>query len=301
MESAAQIPSNFIEALEDFSSYIGSEKGLLPNTIAAYRSDLLLFFRSMDKDSLLKIQADDVVLFLAKLKKLSYSNSSICRALVSIKVFFRFLKKEEQISLDPTLHLDPIKLWQLIPEVLTYQEVDLLLKSIDPLEQRGARDRAIFELIYASGLRVSEVCALNICDVDEKTVRVMGKGGKERLIPIGKLALNALDYYLIHHHTLSSTEKGKQTPLFVGPKGERVSRVLIWKRIQLYAQKAGITKKISPHTLRHSFATHLLENGADLRVIQEMLGHSSIATTDRYTHISQKHITEAFAAFHPRP
>ena len=155
-------------------------------------------------------------------------------------------------------------------------------------------------MIYASGLRVSEVCGLNLHDVDDTVVKVTGKGGKERIVPIAVQAVAAIDHYLVTFRQHCDGNE-KEPPLFVSENGKRIDRTTVWKRVKFYAKLAKITKEISPHTLRHSFATHLLENGADLRVIQEMLGHSNIATTDRYTHISQRHLTDAFEAFHPRP
>lgn len=288
--------------LSDFLSYIASEKGLSANTVVAYRHDLEMFFELLKKRGKLEpaqVAESDVIAFLAELKEKRYASSSICRSLVAVKVFFRFLKREKSIASDPTLHLDSPKLWQLIPEVLTYQEVEALLKCPDVSDPMGARDKAVFEVMYASGLRVSEVCGLNLFDVSEKTVRVKGKGGKERIVPIAQAAVDAVDHYLIHFRNCPPDEK--ELPLFVTARGKRIDRTLIWQRIKCYGKQAGIGKALSPHTLRHSFATHLLENGADLRVIQEMLGHASIATTDRYTHISQHHLTQAFANFHPRP
>ncbi|MBS0652552.1 MAG: site-specific tyrosine recombinase XerD [Verrucomicrobia bacterium] len=289
-------------ALADFLSYIASEKGLSSNTVAAYRRDLEMFFdllKGKGKQELTEVAESDVIAFLAQLKSQQYASSSVCRSLVAVKVFFRFFKREKLISVDPTANLDSPKLWQLIPEVLTYKEVDALLKCPDPSDPMGARDRAIFEVMYASGLRVSEVCGLNLFDISENTVRVKGKGGKERIIPIAQAAIEAVDHYLIHFR--SAPPDQKDVPLFVSSQGKRIDRTLVWQRIKLYGKKAGIDKPLSPHTLRHSFATHLLENGADLRVIQEMLGHASVATTDRYTHISQQHLTQAFSNFHPRP
>ncbi|MBS0606707.1 MAG: site-specific tyrosine recombinase XerD [Parachlamydiales bacterium] len=289
-------------ALADFLSYIASEKGLSTNTVAAYRRDLEMFFKLLKgrgKLALEEVGEGDVIAFLAQLKSGQYASSSVCRSLVAVKVFFRFLKREKLIATDPTANLDSPKLWQLIPEVLTYDEVDALLKSPDPTDPMGARDRAVFEVIYASGLRVSEVCGLNLFDISENTVRVKGKGGKERIVPIAQPAIDAVDHYLIHFRDAQPDQK--EAPLFVTSKGKRIDRTLIWQRIKFYGKKAGIGKPLSPHTLRHSFATHLLENGADLRVIQEMLGHASVATTDRYTHISQHHLTQAFSNFHPRP
>ena len=288
--------------IEDFLSYLGSEKGLANNTLISYRRDIVMFERQLNEKGIVSfdsVSEDDVIAFLSLLKTRGDASSSICRALVAVKMLFRFLKKERLVAKDVTQHLDSPRMWQLIPEVLTITEVDALLKVPDMATPSGARDGAILQIIYASGLRVSEVCCLNICDIDDKAVRVRGKGGKERVVPIAKSAVDAIDYYLIHFRGV--VEEEKQTPLFIGDKGKRIDRIFIWKRVKLCAKSAGIAKEISPHTLRHSFATHLLENGADLRVIQEMLGHSSIATTDRYTHISQRHLTQSFEAFHPRP
>jgi integrase/recombinase XerD len=182
---------------------------------------------------------------------------------------------------------------------MSASEVDQLLQAQDRDTYVGARDFAALQVMYASGLRVSELCSLNLFDINEESVRVKGKGGKERVIPIAKVAIGAVDQYLGKFR--QQVEAEEEHALFLTGSGKRIDRVLIWNRIKYYAKKAQIQKNISPHTLRHSFATHLLENGADLRIIQEMLGHASIATTDRYTHISHKHLHEAFQAFHPRP
>lgn len=293
---------SFDPAISDFLSYIGSEKGLSRNTIEAYQRDLLQFcefLKDTSSKDLGSITHDDFVKFLDFLRKKEYASSTLSRMLIALKVFFCFLKKEKWIPIDPTHLLDTPKIWQLIPEVLSIQEVESLLKAPDTETYIGSRDRAVFEVIYASGLRVSEVCSMNIYDISEDSVRVKGKGGKERVIPIAKSALSSVDVYLSRFR--SDLGKEGELALFLTPKGKRIDRVLVWNRIKFYAKKAGITKPISPHTLRHSFATHLLENGADLRIIQEMLGHASIATTDRYTHVSQKHLSDAFSAFHPRP
>lgn len=286
--------------IEDFLSYLGSERGLAQNTLISYRRDIQMFSALLQKRGVLSwegVSEEEVISFLSVLKQEEYATSSICRALVAVKMLLRFLKREKAISKDATLHLDSPKMWQLIPEVLTIAEVDALLKAPDASSLAGARDRAVLQMIYASGLRVSEVCCLNVHDVDDKIVRVKGKGGKERVVPVAKSAVDATDHYLTHFRQ----HQDGQEALFVSEKGKRIDRTAVWKRVKFYAKAAGISKEISPHTLRHSFATHLLENGADLRVIQEMLGHASIATTDRYTHISQKHLTDAFEAFHPRP
>jgi len=283
------------EHIQEFLSYLGSEKGLSKNTLEAYGRDLKFFKQFIQGKKLESLLQDDVLSFFRSFKEKGYASSSLCRTLVALKVFFRFLKREGVIPFDPTLHLDSPKLWQLIPEVLTIEEVTRLLAQPDPQTIMGARDKAVLEALYASGLRVSELCGLNIQDVGDDAVRVKGKGSKERIVPIAPSALSSIDHYL------GKFREDKEGALFIGAKGKRIDRIAVWSRVKFYAKKAGIIKEISPHTLRHSFATHLLENGADLRVIQEMLGHANIGTTDRYTHISHKHLHDAFEKFHPRP
>lgn len=285
--------------IEDFLFYIASEKGLSKHTVEAYKRDLARFtLLASEKglSSFSEVSEREIVDYAKALKGSGLSVSSIYRSMVALKSFFRFLRKERLISSDETLYLDTPKMWQLVPDVLTEGEVKELLSQPDPDSPMGARDRAILETLYASGLRVSELCSLNLQDVGEETVRVMGKGEKERIVPIAKSALEAIDQYLLHHRG-----EGCPDALFVSSKGKRIDRIAVFERVKLYAKRAGLNKSVSPHTLRHSFATHLLENGADLRVIQEMLGHASVATTDRYTHISKKHLVDAFDRFHPKP
>lgn len=288
--------------LDDFLSYLASEKGLAKNTLKAYGSDLALFLFYLETHGNLdvsQIRKDVIVDFLAKRQKEGMASSSLARILVAIKMFCRFLKREKVLSANEADFLESPKIWQLIPEVLTMQEVQKLLELPDVSTFLGSRDRAILEILYASGLRVSEVCSLNIYDVGDESIRVKGKGEKERIVPIASFSLKLVDSYLSSFRN-TLTQK-QETALFVSTKGHRISRQEIWSLVKGYSKKMGLSREISPHTLRHSFATHLLENGADLRVIQEMLGHSHIATTDRYTHISQKHLSDAFAKFHPRP
>lgn len=293
MSSSTKFP------LGDFIVYLASEKGLAKNSLEAYRRDLESLQKFLGGDGVAdihKIDEEILIQFLSSLKNQGYASSSMCRCLVAVKVFFRFLLRDNLIAKNAAEHLDSPKLWKLIPEVLSIAEVEKILAVPQLDDPLGSRDRAIFELIYACGLRVSEACSLNVTDVDDNTVRVKGKGGKERVLPIAKVAVEAIDYYLVNHR-----RDNPDPALFLNTRGKRVGRIEIWRRIKIYAKKAGISKEISPHTLRHSFATHLLENGADLRVIQELLGHASIATTDRYTHVSSQHLSEAFTAFHPRP
>jgi integrase/recombinase XerD len=286
--------------IEDFVIYLTSEKGLSKHTLEAYHRDLedfIRFLSSFELSHWREVEQQHLIDFLANKKRSHYATASICRALIALKVFFRFLKREGILSTNITIHLETPKLWQLIPEVLTPEEIDLLFKQPNSATYKGARNKAILELLYASGLRVSELCQLNLYDVDDAYVRIKGKGGKERLVPVGKQAIMALDHYLAHRH---DPVQNQDQPLFVARGSKRIDRVTIWGMIKSYAKEAGIQKNISPHTLRHSFATHLLDNGADLRVIQEMLGHANISSTDRYTHVSRSHLHEAFNAFHPR-
>lgn len=287
------------QTLEDFLFYLASERGLAKNTTMAYERDLSYFLDLLDTRgvaSFADVKEGEILAFLDTLRAKEWASSSVYRAMVALKSFFRFLRKERLIQAEETLYLDTPKMWQLVPEVLTEGEVRRLLDAPDTEGPMGARDRAILETLYASGLRVSEICGLNITDVTDSFVRVKGKGGKERVVPIAVSALEWIDHYLLHFRP-----DIKNDALFLSQRAKRLDRVAIWNRVKVYAKEAGITKTISPHTLRHSFATHLLENGADLRVIQEMLGHASVATTDRYTQISNKHLTEAFIQFHPRP
>lgn len=293
---------SFAQQTTDFLQYIASEKGLAQNTIEAYGRDIQTFCDFTQK-SHIHIYADvaqeHFIEFLSHLKSKGYASSSICRALIAIKVLFKFLKRENYIPVNIAQSLDTPKLWQLIPEVLTCEEVNRLLDQPDPNTLKGARDKAILEVLYSSGLRVSELCGLSLYDVDDQFVRVMGKGNKERLVPIGSKAITAVDCYLTHYRQQS--ESDRQEKLFVTNTGKLLDRIAVWRMIKEYAKMAKITKNISPHTLRHSFATHLLDNEADLRVIQEMLGHASINSTDRYTHVSKSRLQHAFEAFHPRP
>ena len=285
--------SSMDNALADFVAYIRSEKGLSPHTVEAYSHDIYTFLGQLDVSSLEEVEQNHIIAFLGKMKQKGYASSSMSRALIAVKVFFRFLVREQILKRNVAHTLESPKLWQLIPEVLSQTEVERLLAQPKPETELGARDRAILEVLYASGLRVSELCGLRVNDVDDTYVRVVGKGGKERLVPIGRRAIEAVDRYLLF-------PRKERAALFLTKGGKPLDRITVWKRVKALAVQAGITKNISPHTLRHSFATHLLDHGADLRVIQEMLGHSNIATTDRYTHVSQGRMKEAFAKFHPR-
>ena len=283
---------------QDFYLYIASERGLSENTQIAYKYDIERFIQFLIDQNIKdfkEVGQKHFLKFLEAYKEKGHASSSLGRLLMALKVFFKFLKREGHIESNIALYLSSPKIWQVVPHVLSLTEVEKLINEPNNKLPLEARDKAIIETLYGSGLRVSELCSLKINDVDDTFVKVKGKGSKERMVPIGKKAIEAIDHYLVHFR------KEDQIPyLFISRQKNRLDRVFVWKRIRFYAKRAGIKQNISPHMLRHSFATHLLENGADLRIIQEMLGHANIATTDRYTHVSQKHLKSAFDTFHPR-
>ncbi len=289
------------EDWKDFISYLASEKGLAVNSLEAYQRDgkkFCQFLVEKQIGSFKVVLENHIIEFLATLRAKHYASSTIARHLITLKVLFRFLKREGLIPINVTLYLETPHLWQIIPEVLSHEEMDQLLQQPDISTEIGARNKAILEVLYASGLRVSELCQLVINDVDDQFVRVKGKGNKERLVPIGMKAVEAIDYYLAQYRDKYADQR--QQTLFLTKRGQPLSRLAIWKTIKDYAKTMGIKKNISPHSLRHSFATHLLDNGADLRIIQEMLGHATIGSTARYTQVSNQQLVIAFNQFHPR-
>jgi integrase/recombinase XerD len=270
--------------LESFRLHILVERGLSPLTYEAYSRDVKKFLKFIDKELTL-ISQDDIENYLGTLKM---KETTLYRNLMSLKVFFEFLRKEEIIGKNIAKHISSPKMWLRLPEVLSIAEIDRLLEVTT-----NVRDLAILELLYATGIRVSELCSLNLHDVGHEKIKITGKGSKVRIIPIGRKAIVALDQYLI-------TRDDDKPPLFLTSAGIRMNRFQIWELVKETAKKAQITKEISPHTFRHSFATHLLDRGADVRVIQEMLGHAEIATTERYTHVSKAHLLEKFKKFHTK-
>jgi len=287
-----------MDEIGDFLDYLRCEKGLSPNTIEAYGRDVGAFALTLAARDWKSVQSDAILQFLRHLKEKGYASSSTCRALVAVKVFFRFLKREGRIDVDLGRYFDTPKIWQLIPDVMTVEEVDALLAQPKGEDFIGSRDKAVLELLYATGMRVSELCNLRIGDLDETFVKVRGKGKKERIVPVGKRAIEAVDAFLVGYRGKAREENA---PLFVTARGKPIDRVTVWARVKAHARAAGIGKSVSPHTLRHSFATHLLENGADLRLIQDMLGHEDIGTTDRYTHVAGDRLQRSFHSHHPRP
>jgi integrase/recombinase XerD len=291
---------------EDFLNYLLVEKGLSENTIAAYRSDLYKYIMFLEEKKKKfhpdEIQRNDISDYMLFQKEKSLSANSISRALVAIKTLHRFLMREKHIKEDVTCVLDSPKLWKNLPQALSVAEVEQIIKKPNTRNRIGLRDRAVLELMYATGLRVSEIVDLKTENVNLEVgfLRCIGKGNKERIVPVGKQAKYAIEKYLAKSRLKI---KNSQTcnALFLSRLGKKISRQSFWKMIKKYALQAGIDKDITPHTLRHSFATHLLERGADLRVVQEMLGHSDISTTQIYTHINKERLKSIHHQFHPRP
>lgn len=290
--------------LESFLDHISLERGLSTNTRKAYADDLRQFLGWLDQKgvtSLNQVSRKQVLDHLMMMKAKGMSTSSISRHLVSIKVFFRFLQQEGMLDRNITDTMDSPKLWKILPDTLSEKEVDLLLRAPDMRKPLGVRDRAILEIMYASGLRVSELAHLQLSDlhIEDGYIRVIGKGRKERVIPVAEGSANILECYLKEVRPMLCQNPQEQH-VFVSKRETALCRQRLWQIIKKYTQDAGIMKNVTPHTLRHSFASHLLQNGAPLRVIQEMLGHADIATTQIYTHVNPERLKSIHQQFHPR-
>src|SRR5438874_10327740 len=291
-----------------FMNYIKVEKGLALNTLAAYDRDLRKFENFAEKLGLQleELTRDHVVDFLADLYRHGLDSRSVARNLASLRNFFRFALAEGVLSADPTLNLESPKTRRTLPVYLRMEDVDRLLNQPDPSTPQGLRDRAILEVLYSTGLRVSGLINLKVSDMEMRMgcLRCIGKGDKERLVPVGRKALAAVQAYLEKSRPVllrAPRDAGKAVPwLFVNRFGNRLSRVAVWRMLAAYGRRAGIRTRLSPHKLRHSFATHLLERGADLRSVQLMLGHADISTTQIYTHVMQERLKQVYKAHHPR-
>lgn len=293
------------ELIDDFINYLSVERGLANNTILAYRRDLSKYTRYLFKKDMSnadQVKREDITAFMHKQKDGGLSAASIARSLAAIKMFHRFLVRERLAKEDPTNLLETPKLWKRIPDVLSSLEIEAMIKASQGRRWQDIRDNAMLELLYASGMRVSELVDLKIenVNIDVGYVRCTGKGRKERIVPIGKRAQAAVRRYL-QQARAKFVKTNFTSNLFVSRLGKKISRQSIWKLIKHYANKAKIKKVIKPHTIRHSFATHLLERGADLRSVQEMLGHSDISTTQIYTHVDKERLRSIHKQFHPRP
>lgn len=291
--------------VERFLDYVAVERGLSPNTHSAYASDLQSFtgwLQGRKLASLNAVKREHILDYLMDQKEGGLKTTSLSRRLVAIKVFFRFLQQENLLTTNVAEVMDSPRLWKILPDTLTYKEVERLLTAPPAKSKFYLRDRALLETFYASGLRVSEVAGLRVEDVhfDAGYVRCIGKGNKERVVPIGESARGALRAYIEGLRPQLTEHKPDVTALFLTKASHAIGRKRLWQMIKRYALIAGITKRISPHTLRHSFASHLLANGAPLRVIQEMLGHADIATTQIYTHIDPARLKAIHEKFHPR-
>lgn len=294
------------ELVESFLNYLSVERSLSKNTILSYRRDLekyIRYLKDSNINSLSQTARKNISDFMFGLKDAGLSAVSIARNLVAIKVLYRFLVRERILTTDPSSLLDSPKLWKKIPDVLSGLEVEVLLEAPDLKTARGLRDKAILELMYATGLRVSEAVNLKIQDVhfDAGFLRCIGKGSKERIVPLGKESIQAIKKYLEEARPKLARSGREDAFLFLSRLGKKISRQSFWKLVKHYAKRARIKKDIRPHTLRHSFATHLLERGADLRSVQEMLGHADISTTQIYTHIDKNRLKMIHKNFHPRP
>lgn len=289
--------------VHEYLDFARVEKGLAANSITNYRRDLLQFcefLRGRGKyvDG---AQRHDVRAFLAALYGRGLSARSVARHLISLRNFFRFLVKEGKVRSDPTADVEAPKLERTLPRYLSMDEIDTLLEQPDLSTPRGLRDKAMLELLYATGMRVSELVHLRSSDFEPGlgVVRCLGKGNKERLIPVGKSALRAMEAYGREGRS-AFAKSGREPFLFLNPRGGPLSRVGFWKILAAYGRRAGIAVPLAPHLVRHSFATHLLERGADLRSIQLMLGHSDISTTQIYTHVLKQRLKQVYQTHHPR-
>ena len=290
--------------LERFLDFLSLERGLSPNTRAAYRTDLVAFLRFVQRrgrSSLNQVLRRDVLDFLMEEKAKGLSPPTLSRRLVAIRVFFRHLQQEGLLGQNVTETMDPLRLWRQLPESLSIRDVERLLDTPDPEKKFGLRDRALLETLYGTGLRVSEATGLAVDDIhfDSGYVRCVGKGNKERLVPLGQGAARALREYLAHSRP-RLTKDAAQRALFLNARGRPCDRRSVWRLVRRHGTAAALRTPIHPHLLRHSFATHLLQNDAPLRVIQEMLGHADIATTQIYTHVDQNRLKAVHHKFHPR-
>ncbi len=289
------------EQIDLFLDSLWVESGLSENTLSAYGSDLKIFAKWLKHKSVLKVEESDVAGFLGSRYKAGVGSRSSARILSSLRRFYAYLYREGSIEKDPTVLIEAPHIGRILPESLSESDVDLLLDAPELTDELGFRDKVMLELLYATGLRVSELIGLKFEQVSFRQgfVRVTGKGNKERLVPVGEQAMSWLEQYMTGAR-LDILADRQCDLLFVTKRGAGMTRQAFWHIIKRYAKKAGISKALSPHTLRHAFATHLLNHGADLRVVQLLLGHSDLSTTQIYTHIAQERLKLLHAEFHPR-
>lgn len=294
------------DAIADYIHFLRVERQLSENTLQSYNRDIKDYskniFETQQLETFDNIDRFHIMQYLQSLRNKGISARTVSRHISSIRSFHQFLLREKRCDHDPTVHIEMPKIEQKLPKVLSIEEIDRLIAAPNVAKPQGVRDRAMLELLYATGMRVSECIELNLDDIHLTMgfVRVFGKGGKERIIPLGNSAIEACTNYLNKARFQLENVKLRTEALFINQRGKRLTRQGCWKLMKGYAEKAGIDKELTPHILRHSFATHLIENGADLRAVQEMLGHADISTTQIYTHISKTRLSEVYKQFHPR-
>ncbi len=291
--------------LKEYLSLLKIEKNLSDNSISSYRTDLtkfILFLKEKKIKDFNDVTYKIITDFFTKLKEYELTSSSVSRYSSSLRGFFAYLFEQKYILENPTKNLTSTKLARNLPVVLSFNEVENILEQPNIKNNLGIRDRAILELFYSSGLRVSELINLKIADLffDDEVIRVLGKGNKQRIVPIGSSAIKWMTEYLTKVRPLFQKKLKSENIIFISKRGTKLSRMAIWKIVRKYTEQANIQKDVHPHTFRHSFATHLLEGGADLRAVQEMLGHADISTTQIYTHIDRDYIKQVHKDFHPR-
>ncbi len=293
------------ESVQEFLDYIRSEKNVAANTVSSYTFDLRTYSQFLAARDILtpqQVTPADIKDFLAELTRLGYATTSIGRQLAALRMFHRYLAGEKYCASDPAENISLPRKSQKLPHVLDIPEIELMLEQPDVSTALGLRDRALLEFLYATGARVSEATALGLDDLflAQNFVRLFGKGAKERLAPIGEIAIMWLNTYLAEARPQLVRPRRKQEKVFLNFRGGKLSRMGVWLVLRRSIEAAGITKQASPHTLRHSFATHMLEGGADLRAVQEMLGHANLGTTQIYTHLDRAYLKEVHRQFHPR-
>ncbi|MDF9760692.1 integrase/recombinase XerD [Peribacillus simplex] len=292
--------------IRDFIHFLTIEKGLAKNTLVSYERDLRSYWSYLKDVETINDWNDsrrvNILHFLVHLKDQGKSSKTVARHIASIRSFHQFLLREKVTDQDPSIHIETPKPERSLPKVLSMEEVEALLEAPKILDEFGLRDKAMLELMYATGMRVSELISMDVGDVHGSMgfVRCVGKGKKERIIPIGQTALSAIEHYMEGARGRLASTKHRTDSLFLNHHGNRLTRQGFWKILKKLVKSAQIEKEITPHTLRHSFATHLLMNGADLRAVQEMLGHADISTTQIYTHITNVRIKDVYSKFHPR-
>ncbi|WP_417592006.1 site-specific tyrosine recombinase XerD [Owenweeksia hongkongensis] len=295
---------NWDIAIKDFTNYMRLERGMSPNTIAAYKRDLKKLRQNLeeDKPNPLKVELNDLQGLISTLAEEGIGAKSQARLISALRTFYKYLLFEDLITIDPTEMLESPKVGRKLPDFLSLKEVEKIIDAVDMSKDEGHRNRAIMETLYGCGLRVSELTNLRISDLffKESIIRVTGKGDKERLVPINKLAQKHIDIYREEVRVHQTVARGHEDFVFLNRRGKQLTRAMIFHIVKTLTASAGIRKSVSPHTFRHSFATHLVEGGADLRAVQEMLGHESITTTEIYTHLDQTYLRETLLEFHPR-